>query len=83
MITIFNKKRKAAEYKLMLAEHEIGRLKNELKTHKINNLPSYPMEVFIEFHIGATKQVFFDGKDFVKDNGEPYRLASIKLWREL
>ena len=58
-------------------------LKSELKIHKINNLPEHPCEVNIEFYIGAKKQVYFDGKNFIKADNTPYRLASIKLWREI
>lgn len=61
---------------------QIIELKSELKTHKINNFPEYPCEVEIQFHIGAKKQVFFDGKNFLKANGATYRLASIKSWSE-
>lgn len=83
MITIFNRKRKIAEIELFLAKNELKQLKNDIRTHYINNLPKYPQEVSIEFHIGAKKQVYFDGKNFIKDDKTPYRIGSIKLWREL
>ena len=68
---------------MTVSKNMVEELQNESRIHKINNLPKFPQEVNIEFHIGAKKQVFFDGKNFLKEDKTPYRIGSIKLWMEL
>lgn len=94
MITIFNKRRKQAEYSLQLLENQnkqllrerselmddCRRMKAKLKVNYIKNVPNTPKWVTIKWHTGNTKTVFFDGKNFLKSDGSPYRLGSIKCW---
>ena len=72
-------------YKSLMTESQnmVKELQIDNQTHYINNLPKYPQEVIIEFHIGVKKQVYFDGNNFLKQDGSTYRLGSIKLWKEL
>ncbi len=66
---------------LSMRDREIGFWVN--RPNYIKNLPASPRRVEIEFHIGARKIVMFDGDNFIKPNGQVYRLASIKCWREI
>jgi hypothetical protein len=89
------KRRKEAESKLKLVEDEkmqaIKALVElqykydclESEPNYIKNLPASPRRVEIQFHIGVRKVVMFDGENFIKPNGQTYRMASIKCWREV